>query len=177
MSKLDIYGKGATISECGVYRYRLWRQWNVEGEKNGSDWLNDNYPYCVFIMLNPSTADANVDDPTIRRCINFATRFKYKRLEVVNLFAFRSPSPAVLKKHWSPVGVENDDFIRNVCDGAGSIICAWGTHGEYMDRDAKVLAIIDPFKSKTYALGLTKDGHPKHPLYLADDTEPEPFNR
>lgn len=144
----------AIISDCEAYRYRLAREW-------------DSGPRAVFVMLNPSTADATQDDPTIRRCISFAKREGCGSLDVVNLFAFRATSPADMKSAADPVGPENDRHIMDAFDNAdGPIICAWGAHGAYRGRDREVAHLID---APLQCFGLTKAGAPKHPLYLPAD--------
>lgn len=137
---------------------------------------------CVFVMLNPSTADGEQDDPTIRRCIAFAKREKFDRLEVVNLFAHRATDPRellALNHDDDPVGVENERQIAKAIEDAGLIICAWGVHGQHLGQDETALGWIDSHNERgaaVVALGLTKDGHPKHPLYLRADSSLVPFD-
>lgn len=152
-----IDGCGAIISECGLYRYMLWRDWGGDAR------------VCTFIMLNPSTADATQDDPTIRRCIGFATREGCGRLLVLNLFAFRSPSPSALKAAADPIGPDNNRHLGNlVTDGIfGPIIAAWGAHGSHMGRDRVVRGLFS--ERPLMCLGTTKDGAPRHPLYVKAD--------
>lgn len=147
--------KDAVISECRLYRYELTRTWGDEA----NNCLN-------MIMLNPSTADADLDDPTIRRCINFAKGFGYHGLVVTNLFALRATDPKELYRAQDPVGPDNDRIIRDIAKFYGEAVCAWGTHGVYTRRDGMVRALLNECGVKTFALGLTKDGHPRHPLYL-----------
>lgn len=92
--------KGAVIDKTGLYRYSLWREWDIDKSK------------IVFIMLNPSKADASIDDPTLRRCISFAKFWDYGSLIVVNLFAFRTASPLELKKVDNPIGKQNDRHLK-----------------------------------------------------------------
>lgn len=143
-------GASATISTCGRYRYSLRRRWG------------SGLSLCV-IMLNPSTADAVKDDPTVRRCVGFARREGWMGLEVVNLFAYRATSPKELKSSACPVGPGNDEAIRVACARAGRIVVAWGAHGSFMSRDKEVL---ESMTRKVWCLGTTKRGHPRHPLYL-----------
>lgn len=145
----------------GPYRYKLTRVWGP-GER------------MVFIMLNPSTADADIDDPTIRRCIGFAKDLGFDGLEVVNLFALRSPDPAVLAKAEDPVGPLNDRFITDSARG-GMIVAAWGAHPFAAARGAEVAAMVAEAGETLYSLGVTKDGHPRHPLYLPGTARPEPW--
>lgn len=163
----------AVISPCGKYRYRLSRRWG--GGKP-----------CLFIMLNPSTADAEVDDPTIRRCIGFAKRFGCGELVVVNLFAVRATSPKDMLAADDPVGPENMEHVKKAADYAvrggyfpedrnGPVICAWGAHGDYMDQAQTVLGWLDDALVKPYCLAMTKQGQPRHPLYLPKDAELQPF--
>lgn len=156
--------KGAVID--GKYRYLLWRRWGDDG----CDMLR-------WVMLNPSTADASSDDPTIRRCIGYAKREGYGGLVVLNLFALRATSPLDLTLHTDPVGPRNDDFLREYALDATQIVCAWGTKGAYLDREGTVLRLLREIAlDKCVRLGtLTRGGHPRHPLYLRKDTPFEPM--
>jgi hypothetical protein len=153
----DFSLKGATIDPSGKYRYSLWRIWNAE------------LPKVLFIMLNPSTADGDLDDPTIRRCIGFAKLWGYGSLEVVNLFAYRATNPDELKKCEDPIGPDNDIHIRRAATQTDKIIIAWGTMGVLYDRNRSVMKILCSFR--TYCLDISNGGHPKHPLYIAADRE------
>jgi hypothetical protein len=150
--------KDAVIDETGKYRYSLIRHWE--------SWQ----PKLLFIMLNPSTADANLDDPTIRRCIGFAKAWGFGSLEVVNLFAYRATNPEELKKCKDPIGPENDMHIQRAALQTDKIITAWGTNGTLLGRDRKVMDILYSFR--TYCLQMSKNGHPKHPLYIPSSCEP-----
>jgi hypothetical protein len=153
---------GATISECGKFRYRLWRLWD------------ETLPECCFLMLNPSTADHLKDDPTIKRCIGFAKREGCGRLDVVNLFAFRATDPRELMEVADPVGPGNDDAIADATRFAEIIIAAWGVNGTMQAR--KVEAQLQEFrKGRVKCLGKTKAGHPMHPLYRPNDTPLEAY--
>jgi hypothetical protein len=148
----------AVISDCGAYRYRLERQWNPD------------LPKVAFIMLNPSTADASHDDPTIRRCINFAKSWGCGSLVVGNLFALRSTDPKALYSHTDPIGPENDRQLLSIARSVRKIICAWGAQGAYLDRGLEVASRLEFFNLE--ALRTTTDGHPGHPLYIAATTKP-----
>ena len=154
--------KTACISADKVYRYRLGRIWNPDG------------PACLFIMLNPSTADAYVDDATIRRCRNYAETWGYGRLLVGNLFAFRTTYPRELKQAEDPVGPDNDEHLRELLNQADLVVCAWGTDGGYLGRDEEVLAMLD---GRGQALVVTKDGYPGHPARLAKTLRPMPYTK
>jgi len=147
--------KDAYISDDGLYRYNLVR-----------DWGDNEDPGMLFVMLNPSTADAVEDDPTIRRCINFAKREGCGYMEVVNLFAFRATDPKAMKAADDPVGPENDLVIRQALEDADIVVCAWGAHGSFKARDKVVLDIIHQSGHVPKALGVTQAGQPRHPLYL-----------
>lgn len=152
----------ARISPCGRYRYSLTRRW-APG------------PPLAFIMLNPSTADASVDDPTIRRCIGFAKTLRFGGIEVVNLYAFRSTDPdAMLARRRTAdiIGPYNDDAIVDAARMAGKAIAAWGTDNRARDRAFSVLECIRPI-ADVYCLAKSKDGLPRHPLYLKADLQPE----
>ncbi len=160
--------KTASISACRLFRYRLTRYWGPG-------------PMLPFVMLNPSTADADFDDPTIRRCMSFARREGKGGIVVVNLYALRSPSPAILSDSPDPFGPDNGDALIDVADYAASngvpIICAWGTKGDI--RPGRVLAILSTLRSagaELKCLRKTKAGHPWHPLYVRGDKELEAFS-
>jgi hypothetical protein len=123
-------------------------------------------------MLNGSTADAEKDDPTIRRCIGFAKRWGYGSLEVVNLFGYRTTLPTELKKAPDPVGPENDQYIAAAAKRARKIIVAWGAHGAFKGRNKEVLDLLCKSGFSAECLGTTKDGHPRHPLYISNNTKP-----
>ncbi len=177
----DYTNAGARISKDGRYRYRLWREWRGTHDVNNWRWFDRYHEYgepkpCVFIMLNPSTADGNTDDPTIRRCVAFAKSWNYERLVVVNLFAYRATNPRellALNDIDDPVGPDNYSSIEDITAKAGITICAWGTNGSHLGQDETVRGWI---VGKTHSLGLTKHGYPRHPLYLPADTKPIPYD-
>ena len=154
---------GAKFSDCGKYRYSLFREWDREKG------------LVSFIMLNPSTAGATEDDPTIRRCIGFAERWGFGRLWVVNLFAFRATDPAEQKKADDPVGPDNIFDIAAGGAFSGKVIAAWGVHGDLHGQAERVKFGLSLGLKPIHCLGTTKDGHPKHPLYLPNDTESQVF--
>lgn len=153
---------GAIISDDGEYRYKLWRTFDVAK------------PTIAFIMLNPSTADETADDPTIRRCIGYARQWGYGKLIVGNLFAVRETDPAKLYDYFDPIGPENDEYLREICDEADEVVAAWGTDGSIGDRGDHVVSDLD---ADLKALGTTKEGHPVHPLYQPSDIEPILYNK
>jgi hypothetical protein len=152
---------GACFDASGLYRYSLWRVWNRHT------------PKLVFIMLNPSTADAEINDPTIRRCIGFAQVWGYGRLEVVNLFGLRTPDPHRLRQAPDPVGDQCDAYIQTAAQQADRIILAWGNWGNFCGRDQTVLSLLTSYK--LFCLGRNQSGQPRHPLYLKRDVEPIPY--
>lgn len=152
----------AEISSCGIYRYVLRRIWN------------ENDPPLVFVMLNPSTADATQDDATIRKCVGFAERYGQGGIVVVNLFALRSRDPKALRKHTAPVGIDNDNWImRETADPKRSIVVAWGLNARYFP--VRVEAVRQLLKRQLFALRLTKDGFPEHPVMLPYKLIPQPW--
>jgi len=155
--------RGALFDETAVYRYTLDRRWERGGSK------------AAFVMLNPSTADAFKDDPTITRCINFAKRFGHSSLVILNLFALRSTDPKKLKEVDDPVGPENDYYIEQAIRDSNQVICGWGVHGDLHGRDLDAWKIIRRRIPNVFCLGRTKAGHPKHPLYLKSSTGLERF--
>lgn len=154
---------GAVISDCGLYRYQLLRD------------VGEDKRCLTFIMLNPSTADAETDDATIRKCIKFCKRMGYGKLQVLNLFALRATDPAALKKARDPVGDKNWEIVRTLVRLSDYVICAWGTHGTFGRQNEKMIEALK--HHDLYCLALTKDGHPKHPLYIRDDAEPIIFKK
>ena len=152
----------AEISQCGRYRYRLER------------WWDENRPAVMFVMLNPSTADAFQDDRTISRCIAFARQWGYGGLLVGNLFALRSTDPKALRRCDDPVGPLNDGALLDMAENAALVIAAWGTKGTFLRRNEAVLQLLPML---VYALKLTQDGHPRHPLYLPSGLKPFPYLR
>ena len=149
----------AIFDETRKYRYVLWRHFG-EG------------PTLVFLMLNPSTADESVNDPTVRRCIGFAQDWGYGHLAVLNIFALRSTDPRLLYKEEDPIGPDNDKWIAEIAGKSDRLIAAWGTHGALNNRGNDVLRLLQQIGCACYALQLTNGGMPKHPLYLRKDLEP-----
>lgn len=145
----ELMERGAQISPCGLYRYSLWRKW-----KPG--------PLCTFIGLNPSFADATMDDPTIRRCVGFAKAWGYGGLMMLNLFAYRATKPSDMMSAVDPVGPDNDEVLRDSGFNSAIQIAAWGANGRFQERDKAVRAMLP----RLHYLRLTKAGHPGHPLYL-----------
>lgn len=150
--------KDAVLSPCGVYRYRLLRAW-------------DDKPRVWWVMLNPSTADASVDDPTIRRVVSFSQGWGYGGCVVVNLFALRATDPAALKGHADPIGPDNDLHLR-LALAAPLVVAAWGAN-KTCGRDQAVMRLLAG--KSLHCLEKTKEGHPKHPLYVRGDATPTLF--
>ncbi len=117
-------------------------------------------------MLNPSRADHRQDDPTLRRCIGLAQQWQFSRLTVVNLFAYCTASPKILKTVAHPIGSGNDDHIMRACEAADLILLAWGNWGNLHQRDQAVLNLLTPFRDRLCCLGLNRTGQPRHPLYV-----------
>lgn len=156
-------GNGAVFSSCGKYRYALWRTF-CEGPRR-----------CVFIMLNPSTADHCVNDRSVAKCEKFARQWGYDSLTVVNLFAWRATDPAKMKTVPEPVGPENDAQILKACKGASLVVCAWSNHGSHMDRSIYVQTLLKKARIKLHALKINNTGEPAHPLYLPFTLKPKVF--
>ena len=146
----------AKFSKDRIYRYALWRVWN------------NKLPKVLFIGLNPSTADEVKDDPTIRRCINYAKDWGYGGYIMGNIFAYRSTDPKNLKITNDPIGIDNNSWLIKLHSEASLTIGAWGNHGKYLDRGEEVSNLID----NLYCLKITKEGHPSHPLYLPGNLKP-----
>lgn len=153
----------AKFSPDRCYRYELGRLWD------------DTLPSLVVIGLNPSTADEAEDDPTIRRCMGFARGFGCGSLIMLNLFAWRATDPRELRRVPHPIGIDNDSHIlrAGVFWPPAIIVAAWGVHGALYGRAREVRRLLRT--EDVHHLGLTKDGHPRHPLYLRADTPLTPW--
>ena len=152
----------ATFSADRRYRYRLSRVFSP-GQR------------ICFAMLNPSTADAAVTDPTVERCLRFARAWGAGEVEVVNLFALRSTDPKALYSHPDPVGPDNDEALLAAARCATTVVAAWGVHGALHGRGDQVMTALRQTNVRLMSLGRTKDGHPRHPLYLAGSTALEEY--
>ena len=160
--------RGAVISECGLYRYHLWRVWD------------ENLPCLCFVMQNPSTADANEDDPTIARCIGFARRDGFGGISVRNVFALRATDERVLLTHPDPFGPENKSHLLAARGVAAMtrLVVAWGERlGGRKLAHHYTFAENCLLPQGPYCLGINKSGQPKHPLYLRSDTAMVPWVR
>ena len=153
----------AVYSPCEGYRYRLDRQWT-------------DAPPLTWIMLNPSTATEAANDPTIARCETRARVGGFGGVRIVNLFAWRATAPADLKRQPSPVGADNDAHLLAACAGAARVVAGWGTHGIHLDRAGQVLRMLRDNAVPIHTLGLTRQGHPRHPLYVPYAIQPEPWS-
>lgn len=161
---------GAVFDEEHHYRYLLWRTWNrsVTGNR-----------ILGFVMLNPSTADAMEDDPTIRRCIGFAKSNGFDGILVANVFALRATNPDELCVHENPVGEGNTLALRAMAQFSHEVIAAWGTNKALKLDDQGnfagnvLLSELLPSQKRLLCLGRTSNGSPRHPLYIRADTKPE----
>jgi len=155
--------RGAELSPDGVYRYELTRRWSAA-------------PRDVWIMLNPSTADAELDDPTVRRCISFSRSWGAGAISVVNLFALRATNPDELLRHPDPIGSSNDGAIAKAVSVArahdGRVLAAWGGHAMAGHRGLHVRDLVG---GPLQCLGTTRSGNPRHPLYVRGSTELAPW--
>lgn len=164
---------GAGFDATGKYRYLLWRTWDASA------------PRLLWVMLNPSTADAQDDDTTVSRCIAFSKRDDFGGIEIVNLFAYITTYPQKLPeatdpKAMDPIGSENDRYIAKAAKRVDKIAVAWGENGAlYQQRVDAVLKLLTPYaqssESSLQCLGQTRNGCPRHPLYLAPNTPFEPY--
>jgi hypothetical protein len=149
------------LSPDRVYRYCLWREW-ATGEG-----------YCAIVGLNPSKADEVEDDPTITRCIAFAKSWGCNALCMLNLFAYRATKPEEMKKAIDPIGPDNNKHLIELTKEAKILLAAWGTHGNYQNRDRQVLHLLSSqtIPALWKCLGKTQDGFPRHPLFVRADEE------
>ncbi|MBK0325978.1 DUF1643 domain-containing protein [Rhodobacteraceae bacterium F11138] len=154
----------AVYSDCERYRYSLTRIWEPEGRR------------VLFVMLNPSTATEVQNDPTVERCERRARALGFGAFQVTNIFAWRDTDPRKMRAAADPVGPENDAAILSGARWADQVVAAWGTHGAHLDRGAQVKSLLRGCGMPLYHLGLSKAGHPKHPLYIAYAQQPEPWD-
>ena len=160
----------ARYSPCKQYRYELTRVWDASG------------PRALFVMLNPSTATEIRNDPTVERCERRARALGFGAFRVCNVFALRSTDPRELRRHAEPVGPDNDAAIIGGCGWAnrragGCVVCAWGNHGAYMNRGPEAEALMRDANVALSHLGLTRAGHPRHPLYVPYSRSLETWER
>ena len=151
----------AVYSDCERYRYSLTRVWDDLDRK------------VLFVMLNPSTATEVQNDPTVERCERRARTLGFGGFRVTNIFAWRDTDPRNMKAASDPIGAENDATLMEGAEWATLIIAAWGTHGAHQNRGADVAALLGSTGQPLYHLGLSKHGHPKHPLYLPYTQQPQ----
>lgn len=142
----------AVYSQCMLYRYELTRVWNSNGKR------------ILFVMLNPSTATEEKNDPTLARCETRARNLSCGAFRVCNLFAYRATKPKDMKKAGKPIGPLNDDYIRAGRDWADQIVCAWGNHGAHLGRGDFVEQLLRETIQQIYCLETTKKNHPRHPI-------------
>ena len=154
--KREYTNKSAEISECGKYRWKLVRVWG------------DHDTPIVFVGLNPSTADGEKDDATIRRVVSFADRAGHQAVIMLNLFAFRVTNPRILESATDPIGEKNDGYLQEYTR-AYRTVCAWGSHRSALIRD-RARDVLDFLPEPYYCLGKTRDGGPRHPLYVKGAT-------
>ena len=151
----------ATFDVSRRYRYQLTRSLENDNQQSG---------HVTFIMLNPSTANAEEDDPTIQACSQFTKKWGYNHLIVVNLFAYRTPQPLDLKHVTHPIGSENNRYLLTAAESATKVILAWGNWGSLLDRDQTVITLLKPYEHKLYYLIRNHSGQPRHPLYVKRTT-------
>ena len=157
---LDLpHSSSAVFSNDRRYRYSLTRSWDAGPRLN-------------FVMLNPSTADEETNDPTIERCVRRAKSYGYGSLVVTNLFAYRSTNPGELKLVEDPVGGWNDDALLRQARASDAVVCAWGVDGRLLNRDRQVKSLFKRAGIRLYVLKLSRDGYPCHPLYLPYSLKP-----
>lgn len=162
---IEVVERGADFSPCERFRYSLYRRLAID----------DSEAVITWIMLNPSTADAIQDDPTIRRCMGFSAQWGFPHVYITNVFAYRATDPKELRRAIDPHGPDNDLWIKRRTDLSmiTQVMFAWGTHGAYLDMGPRIEQWVRELRKEVgcYTLGRTKAGHPKHPLYLAKNTE------
>jgi len=151
----------AVYSDCERYRYALTRIWDADARR------------VMFVMLNPSKANEIANDPTVERCERRARALGYGAFRVTNIFAWRDTDPHAMRKAKTPVGPDNDQTLIDGTAWADDIIAAWGAHGEHRDQGIYVRELLFRTEAPIFHLGLTKAGHPRHPLYISYAQQPE----
>ncbi len=151
---------GANFSRCRAFRYALSREWDASG------------PRLMLIGLNPSTADARNNDPTIRRCIGFARDWGFGRVHVLNLFAYRATYPSDLKAAPDPIGPRNDRWLRRLAGDCDRVVACWGNDGAFLGRSLRVREMLG---ERLEVIRLNASGEPAHPLYLPKTLTPIPW--
>ncbi|PID60018.1 MAG: hypothetical protein CSB44_11960 [Gammaproteobacteria bacterium] len=159
---IDFRGR-AEFSPCSNYRYLLERRFVPRARRENT---------VLFIGLNPSTADATSNDPTIHRCTRFAHDWGFDRLFVGNLFAWRSPWPEALFAADEPVGDANDEWLSRMARRSRVIVACWGRHGRRFERDEAVISLLH---RRLMCLAINADGTPAHPLYQPANRELRPY--
>lgn len=153
----------AVFSFDKKYRYILGRKWSNKGK-------------CLFILLNPSTADAFKLDPTITRAYNLSKKLGLGELIILNIFAIRGSNPEIIKKVSDPIGPLNNYYIKKYVKKSDLIILGWGNHGKINNRSKEIIDIIKKVKKEIYVLDINKNGEPKHPLYIKSDIKIKKYN-
>ncbi|MFT4633053.1 MAG: hypothetical protein ACI8PP_003187 [Candidatus Pseudothioglobus sp.] len=151
----------ANFSRCQQYRYLLTRSWD------------QTLPHVLFIGLNPSTADAKNNDPTLVRCMGFARDWGFGGVRIANLFAYRTTWPTELKRAGEPIGPQNNRWLRREAKAAALVIVAWGNDGKLLLRASQVL----PLLPAPHCLAINQSGEPAHPLYQPASTRPSPYTQ
>ncbi|CUH53858.1 DUF1643 domain-containing protein [Shimia marina] len=157
----DDAASSAIYSDCETYRYALTRIWDSAR------------PRLLFIMLNPSKATEQQNDPTIERCERRARALGFGGFRAVNIFALRETDPKKMRQHPAPAGPDNDAVVAESCLWADTILAAWGAHGDHQQRGFQMRDVLQSTGQDIHCLGLTKAGHPRHPLYIAYTQQPE----
>lgn len=155
--------RDAVISECGNYRYLLRRTWDHDK------------PRALIVMLNPSTADAEIDDATIRSCIRLTKGLGYGSFEVVNIFGLRATDPKALAEAADPIGPMNEQVVAAAISRCDMVICAWGSHPMAARKSSFLMGHIRSRRPAAFCFGVTKHGAPKHPLYIKTGTPIQVF--
>ena len=155
----------AVYSDCEKYRYALTRVWDEDARR------------VLFVMLNPSKANEIANDPTVERCERRARTLGYGAFQVTNIFAWRDTDPKNMRKAKSPVGPANEATLIAGADWADDIVAAWGAHGDHLGQGVAMGDLLHGTGKPLFHLGLTKAGHPKHPLYIGYATQPTRWNR
>lgn len=154
--------KSAVVSSCGAYRWALSRSWIPT------------LGTVMFVMLNPSTADAEMDDPTVRKCVGFARQWGRGAVLIGNLFAFRTKEPKLLRRAADPVGASNDEALAWMAAAADMIVVAWGSRAKHPELVDRARAVVEgPLADRPLlCLKLLPNGDPGHPLFAPYQTRP-----
>lgn len=172
MNEIEVLERRAQISTCGKFRWMLYRRMKTATDEAAGRVI-------LWLMLNPSIADAEIDDPTIKRVMAFSLLWGFGQVYVGNVFGYRATSPRVLQGIQDPVGFANRTYLKTMASFAEKTVCAWGAYhlaGDPYNVYAANAYVAAKSRNGMWCLGLTQNGSPRHPLYVKSDTALEAYH-